>query len=440
VDELLARKAALLSLDDAAAAPAADAAAPSADAGGSSADAGAAPHKQVVTPFAVDAGPDAAIDYSALVRDFGTTLIDAPLLERLARIAEARGMELHPWLRRGLFFSHRELNTIVDAHEKGEPFYLYTGRGPSSAALHFGHLMPFMFTKYLQKLFQCPLVVQLTDDEKMMWKDIKPDEMEKMLRANVKDIIAVGFDPADTFIFQNTTYMGHLWPTVVQVAKRITGNVAMHSFGFTLSDNIGKFVFPAIQAAPSFPTAFPLIFGTNQAKLRKIRCLVPCAIDQDPFFRLCRDVAPRLKMHKPAVVHSRFFPALQGANSKMSASSATSAIYVTDTDNQIKNKINKHAFSGGRATLEEHRELGGMPDVDVSFQYLCVFMDDDVELARIRAAYESGEMLTSELKAILIAILQRMVKEHQTARAKIDDALVDEFLRPRKLAAFPDFY
>ena len=41
------------------------------------------------------------------------------------------------------------------------------------------------------------------------------------------------------------------------------------------------------------------------------RCLIPCAIDQDPYFRMTRDVAPRLGHHKPALIESRFFPALQ---------------------------------------------------------------------------------------------------------------------------------
>jgi len=40
-------------------------------------------------------------------------------------------------------------------------------------------------------------------------------------------------------------------------------------------------------------------------------CLVPCAIDQDPYFRLARDVAPRLSRKKPALIHSKFIPALQ---------------------------------------------------------------------------------------------------------------------------------
>merc|ERR1719362_171467 len=88
-------------------------------------------------------------------------------------------------------------------------------------------------------------------------------------------------------------------------------------------------------------------------------CLIPCAIDQDPYFRMTRDIAPVLKCKKPALILSKFFPALQGAKSKMSASDANSSIFLTDTPKQIKNKINKYAFSGGGATVEEHKEKGG---------------------------------------------------------------------------------
>jgi hypothetical protein len=71
--------------------------------------------------------------------------------------------------------------------------------------------------------------------------------------------------------------------------------------------NIGKHAFPAVQAAPSFPAAFPHIFG-NQTQ---VPCLIPCAIDQDPYFRMTRDVAPRLGYLKPALIHSKFVPALR---------------------------------------------------------------------------------------------------------------------------------
>ena len=118
----------------------------------------------------------------------------------MARIEQLTGKKAHPLLRRGVFYAHRDLKEVLDAYEKGEPFYLYTGRvrpsclspaaacmwlrvclaisrdscvaaqGPSSGSLHMGHMVPFMFTKWLQDAFDVPLVIQLTDDEKTLWR------------------------------------------------------------------------------------------------------------------------------------------------------------------------------------------------------------------------------------------------------------------------------
>ncbi|CAN0404194.1 unnamed protein product, partial [Scytosiphon promiscuus] len=63
----------------------------------------------------------------------------------------------------------------------------------------------------------------------------------------------------------------------------------------------------AVQAAPSFSSAFPIPLGGTPDR----PCLIPCAIDQDAYFRMTRDVAPRMKLKKPALIHSRFFPGLQ---------------------------------------------------------------------------------------------------------------------------------
>jgi tryptophanyl-tRNA synthetase len=100
------------------------------------------------------------------------------------------------------------LDAILTAYERGEKFYLYTGRGPSSDSLHFGHLVPFLFTKWLQDVFNVPLVVQCTDDEKFLWKGMTPEESKRYLIENVKDIIAIGFDISKTFIFSNLAYVG----------------------------------------------------------------------------------------------------------------------------------------------------------------------------------------------------------------------------------------
>lgn len=43
------------------------------------------------------------------------------------------GRPAHPLLRRGVFYAHRDLEELLNAYEKGEPFYLYTGRVRAAA-------------------------------------------------------------------------------------------------------------------------------------------------------------------------------------------------------------------------------------------------------------------------------------------------------------------
>ena len=67
--------------------------------------------------------------------------------------------------------------------------------------------------------------------------------------------------------------------------------------------------------------------------------------------------------------------------------------------------MNKYAFSGGGATIEEHKAKGADLDVDVAYQYLQFFLDDDDKLEEIRVKYGKGEMMTGEVKQILIKCL-----------------------------------
>ena len=60
---------------------------------------------------------------------------------------------------------------------------------------------------------------------------------------------------------------------------------------------------------------------------------------KDPFFRMGRDVAARLKFPKPSLIFSSFLPSLQGAQSKMASSDTNSCIYITDSPAAIKKKV-----------------------------------------------------------------------------------------------------
>lgn len=81
--------------------------------------------------------------------------------------------------------------------------------------------------------------------------------------SNIKDIIAFGFDPEKTFIFNDVDYIKELYPNTLKIQKAITLNQIKGIFGFSESDNIGKWAFPPVQAAPSFANTFPHIYGEN---------------------------------------------------------------------------------------------------------------------------------------------------------------------------------
>lgn len=384
--------------------------------------------EDIVTPWDVVTKNETGIDYDKLIKKFGSSKIDEELLARFEKIT---GHKPHHFLRRGIFFSHRDMNTILNLYEQGKPFYLYTGRGPSSDSMHLGHLIPFMFCKWLQDVFHVPLVIQLTDDEKAIWKNIKIEDAIKLSYNNAKDIIALGFKPENTFIFSNLEHIGNnpaFYQNMIRIQRSVTFNQVKGIFGFGDSDPIGKISFPPTQAAPAISGTFPFIF-----KDAKVNCLIPCAIDQDPYFRMTRDIAPKIGYPKPALLHSIFFPALQGSKTKMSASNNNTAIFLTDTAKQIKNKVNKHAFSGGQATVEEHRQLGGNCNIDIAYQWLRFFLDDDEKLEQLRKDYTSGEILTGELKKELINVLQPLIAAHQEAKSKLTDETVKQYMIPRDL-------
>ncbi len=365
-----------------------------------------------VTPWEVKG----KIDYNKLMQQFGTKELDDSLLSRIKNHTK----DLHYMLSRKIFFSHRDLDFILNKYEHGEKFFLYTGRGPSGKT-HLGHLVPWIFTKWLQDKFGAHLYFQITEDEKSIVKNLTLEETTKLAYDNILDIIAVGFDPKKTHIFLNTEYTKTLYKIAIKAAKHITLSTAKAVFGFKDSSNIGITFFPAMQIAPCFLPS--VLAGKN------IPCLIPASIDQDDYWRPARDVAPKLGFYKPAQIHGKLLPSILGPGEKMSSSDPQTAIFTTDSPNDVKTKITKYAFSGGRETVEEHRKKGGNPDIDVSYQYLTYFLEDDKKLKKIHDDYKSGKMLTGELKQITIEVINEFLKEHQKRREKAKQQIEKFMLR-----------
>jgi tryptophanyl-tRNA synthetase len=350
------------------------------------------------------------------VKQFGVSKIDNKLLQRIKKHTK----NLHPMLRRGIFFAHRDLNWILDQYEKGNKFFLYTGRAPSGK-VHLGHLLPWIFTKWLQDKFNVELLFQFPDEEKFLVKqEMTFKDTEKYLQDNMLDVIALNFDPKKTKFIIDTKHADLMYKPACQVAKKLTFNMVKASFGLNEQTNVGAIFYTSMQAVPAF---LPSIL-----KKKKIPCLIPHAVDQDPHFRLTRDILPKLGYYKPASIQCIFLPPLQGVSGKMSASEEATSIFTTDTPQEVKKKINKYAFSGGQATIAEHRKKGGNPDIDVSYQYLRMFFEpDDKKLKKIYDDYKSGKLLTGELKAILIGKINTFLKKHQQERQKAKKK-IDKFI------------
>lgn len=373
---------------------------------------------------------------------FGFQKITDDLKERIEKIAESRSMGLHPFFENGLFSSHRDLEKILDHFENGKPFYIYTGRGPSSSSLHLGHLVPFIMTKYLQDLFQVPVIIQITDDEKYYnsekekgMSSPKLEDFQKNAKENIKDIISIGFNQDQTYIFQNTLDIDLLYSEIVKINKIVNLNQVQHVFGSKDSDSLGKVSFPISQIAPSFAQTFKSIFPSD-ININEVMCLIPCAIDQDPYFRLTRDLAPKLGYLKPCLIYSEFFLSLFG-NLKMSSSAknTNSVIFIDETPKQVISKINKYAFSGGKDTLEEHRKYGGNPDIDVCCQYLKYLLDDKPRYETILSAYRAGHLLSGELKKITSDIINQILKEYQNLRKSVKNDVYKNYTS-RKILRF----
>ncbi|XP_053397609.1 tryptophan--tRNA ligase, cytoplasmic-like isoform X1 [Mercenaria mercenaria] len=365
-----------------------------------------------VDPWRAISRTEHGFNYDEIIERLNCKKIDRQLIEKMEVLIRR---PVHHLISRNIAVSHRDMDRIMEGFKVSQgiwndSFYLYTGRGPSSKTMHLGHAIPFILTKWFQDTFNTPLVIQITDDEKFLWKDIQIDDATTMAHENIKDIIAFGFDPKKTFIFTDIQYMRpEFYKNICRIEKLCNVMDIKDRFGFEDDDCIGKLTFPAIQAAPSFSSSFPEFFNGR----KDIPCLIPCAIDQDSIFRMARETAPKLGSGKPAVLHTKFLASLKGQQWKMSASHPEGAIFLTDDKHVIDRKIQNC-------------------DREILFQYLSYFMEDNRRFEQKQEEYSSGSLSTANLKKELLAVLTKFVTEFKRRRNNISEERFQKFMSPKK--------
>ncbi|MAF99339.1 MAG: tryptophan--tRNA ligase [Nanoarchaeota archaeon] len=365
------------------------------------------PHK--VTPWEVKGH----VDYNKLIKEFGLRP-----LKGLPKVFEKNVL-----FRREIIFAHRDFHKIVECVEKKKPFVMLTGLMPSGK-FHFGHKIVADQIIFYQKL-GAKVYLAVADIE--AYNSRNPD-MKKLRETAIKEYltnyIALGLDPKRCdFYFQS---MRSTNGKKSSAYYKLGNMLARHTTFNEMKAIYGKDVTPAkmtsalLQASDILHAELPEFEGP-------IPVVVPVGADQDVHLRLARDVSQRIKAFKFVQVSStynKFMPGLKGG--KMSSSDENSYIALTDTSEEAAKKIKKYAFSGGQATLEEHRKRGGNPDIDVAFQMLFYGMEpNDKKLKEIHDDYKSGKLLTGELKQILIEKVTAFLKEHQQKRKKAQKVAED---------------
>lgn len=363
-----------------------------------------------ITPWEAEA----FVDYEKLIKIFGVK----PLTEKEIELIKFYTKEEHVMLKRRVFYAHRDLDIFINKYGAGSRCVLYTGRGPSGST-HLGHLLPWIFTKWLQDKFKLHLFFQMTDDEKFLHEEGKSlEDYNRYAYENLLDLIALDLDPQKTHVIIDTEDIGYLYPIAIKVAKKITYSTQKATFGFTESTNVGMIFYPVLQIALAFlPTE---LFNEST------EVLIPAAIDQDPYWRIARDVASSLGYPKPAQIHCKLLPGLD-VGGKMSSSKPESAVYTTDEPEIAYRKILK-AYTGGQPTAELQKKFGGNPNLcPVYKMYEMMFEGNDYKLVERYHACRSGKLLCGECKIVLAERVAKFLSEHQVKRRKAID-IVEKYL------------
>ncbi len=365
-----------------------------------------------ITPWEVSG----EINYTKLVKQFGIKLMKELPKEFNENVL----------FRRKVIFAQRDFSKILNAIKNKKPFVMMTGMMPSGS-FHLGHMILAQQMVFYQKL-GARIYIAVADLEAYGTRGKNLEELRKIaIDQYLVNYVALGLDlkKCDIYFQSERSDDAKKANAYYRLALNFSRYATFNEFKGVYGEiSPSKMSSSLLQAADMYHPQLPEFEG------KPMITFIPIGIDQDPHIRIARGMANRNKDQKfisIASTYHLFLPSLKGQG-KMSSSDETSFIAMTDSPEVVKKKINKYAFSGGRDTLEEHRKKGGNPDVDVSFQYLKFFFEqDDNKLKQIEEDYRSGRLLTGELKKYLIDKINLFLKEHQKKRKEAKKK-IDKFL------------
>ncbi len=309
----------------------------------------------------------------------------------------------HHLMTRGVIFGHRDFEKFWELYKENRKVAILTGLMPSGK-FHVGHKVLMDQLVYYQNLGIDVYVVVADAEAYAVRKIPRRDVIDIGINEYIANAIALGLDPKKTKFYFQTNQDPRYYRLIQMISRKVTFNELEAIYGGLEPSKIIAVLTQVVDV--TFLTH--KCFGGYEC------VLVPVGADQDPHLRLARDVAERfseLGLKPPASTYHRFMTGLNGG--KMSSSRPDSAIFLSDPIEVAKRKVFK-ALTGGRATAEEQRKLGGQPEKCTVFElYAYHLIKDDNELKKIYDSCKLGLVLCGECKRRAAELLVKWLSDHQ---------------------------
>ncbi len=357
-------------------------------------------------------------DYSKLIKEFGMKPFTEDIIRRLPKV--------HRLIKRGIIFGHRDLEIILDALEKNKEYAIMTGIKPSGP-FHLGSKLTAEEFIYFQQLSNKAFgYYAIADLEAYIDNKLPLEESYKIAIDNLMDLLAMGLDPERVYVYRQSEEH-----SVMKLAFIFSRGVTFNTLKAIYGDRpFGLYFSALVQAGDILAPQIPERGGPKPT-------VVPVGADQDPHIRLTRDLAHKyqkdLGFIPPAATYHKLLRDLTG-QIKMSKRNPMGILYLNESLKSARRKI-MNTFTGGRATAEEQKRLGGKPEVCAVFiELLSVhFVEDQKMLEEWYWDCKTGKILCGECKARAWEIIENWLKRHREKRSKMRD-IAEKLLREHTLS------
>ncbi|MCX6771518.1 MAG: tryptophan--tRNA ligase [Candidatus Micrarchaeota archaeon] len=330
-------------------------------------------------------------DVSKLIEEFGMSSFTPALASRLQGFLLAK---------RGGMLAHRELDHWLADSEKGKPVAVMSGIKPSSE-FHLGSKLTAQELIFYQKNFGAKVFYAIADLEAFADNGITLEQSHETAVSNVADLLALGLDEKNAHIYKQSEERRVMNAAFIY-SKRATPAMLNAIYG---ERNYSLYFSALVQVADILLPQHKDFGGPK-------RVLVPVGIDQDPHIRFARDIAFKEKLALPCATYHVTMRGLRG-ETKMSKRDPMSTLSLSDSQEVAKKKL-MAAFTGGRATAEEQRKLGGDIEKDVLYELARFhFIDDDALLEEMKQDMVTGRLLSGEYKQKYVPYMLDWLAAHQ---------------------------